>query len=464
MLLGKVFERFASYSPVSVMMRGILTHALPAERIDELFRQHAARQYEDELLFSTCVEILGLAVSGARRSVNAAYRASRAEIEVSVTSLYNKLKGTELAVSQALVRETAQRLAPLIRQLRAAQAPCLPGYQLRILDGNHLAGTEHRLQETRSLNSSPLPGQALVVLDPELMLMIDVFPCADAYSQERSMLLAVLETVWAKDVWVADRNFCTTGFLFGLVRKSAFFVIRQHASTLSGKRLVGKRTAAGRCAAGKLYEQTMLLDDPETGEELAVRRITLELDQCTVDGEMEIHILTNLPVEVAGTKLIAELYRGRWTIENAFQELDQALASEMNTLCYPQAALLCFCVGVCTYNVLSTVKAGFRAVHGDAAALHKISGYYLAEEIAAAYHGMLIAIAPKHWTKAFTHLTTEELVAIVKQLAKNVHLAQFLKNSRGPKKPPPKRSGGLHEKHVSTARLLATRASMTSSK
>jgi IS4 transposase len=464
MLLGNVFERFASYSPVSVMMRGILTHALPAKRIDELFRQHAARQYEDELLFSTCVNILGLAVSGSRRSVNAAYRASRDEIEVSVTSLYNKLKGTESAVSQALVRETAQRLEPLIRQLQATQAPRLPGYRLRILDGNHLAGTEHRLKETRKLNSSPLPGQALVVLDPELMLMVDVFPCADAYAQERSLLLAVLETVQANDVWLADRNFCTTGFLFGLKRRSAFFVIRQHASTLSGKRLVGKRKAAGRCAAGKLYEQTLLLDDPETGEQLTVRRITLVLDECTVDGETEIHILTNLPAEVADTRSIAEMYRGRWTIENAFQELDQALASEMNTLCYPQAALLCFCVGVCTYNVLSAVKAGFRAVHGDAAALHKLSGYYLAEEIAAAYHGMMIAIAPKHWAKAFANLTTAELVSIIKQLAKNVHLAQFLKNSRGPKKPPPQRTGGLREKHVSTARLLEQRTLVTSSK
>lgn len=464
MLLGKVFERFASYSPVSVMMRGLLTHALPAKRIDELFRQHASRQYEDELLFSTCVEILSLAVSGARKSVNAAYRASRGEIEVSVTSLYNKLKGTESAVSQALVRETSQRLEPLIRQLRATQAPLLPGYQLRILDGNHLAGTQHRLKETRSLNSSPLPGQALVVLDPELMLMIDAFPCADAYSQERALLLAVLETVRANDVWIADRNFCTTGFLFGLVRRSAFFVIRQHGSTLSGKRLVGKRKAAGRCAAGKLYEQTMLLDNPEIGEQLAVRRITLVLDECTVDGETEIHILTNLPVEVAGTKLIAELYRGRWTIENAFQELDQALASEMNTLCYPQAALLCFCIGVCTYNVLSAVKAGFRAVHGDAAALHKISGYYLAEEIAAAHHGMMIAITPKHWARAFANLTTAELAAILKQLAKNVHLAQFLKNTRGPKKPPPKRTGGLREKHVSTARLLEQRTLVNASK
>src|SRR5271163_2256863 len=100
MLFGKVFERFAAYSPVTVMMRGALSYALPKERIDELFREHAQEQYEDELLFSTCVDILGLAVNGVRKSVNAAYLASRDEIEVSVTSLYNKLKGAESVVCQ----------------------------------------------------------------------------------------------------------------------------------------------------------------------------------------------------------------------------------------------------------------------------------------------------------------------------------------------------------------------------
>ena len=54
---------------------------------------------------------------------------------------------------------------------------------------------------------------------------------------------------------------------------------------------------------------------------------------------------------------IAAVYRQRWTIENAFQELDQALSSEINTLCYPKAALLCFCVGVVLYNMLSVLKS-----------------------------------------------------------------------------------------------------------
>lgn len=69
----------------------------------------------------------------------------------------------------------------------------------------------------RSSNSAPLPGQSLVVLDPALMLAIDIFPGEDGHAQERSLLLDVLTTVETDDVWIADRNFCTLNFLSGIV-------------------------------------------------------------------------------------------------------------------------------------------------------------------------------------------------------------------------------------------------------
>jgi len=455
MALARVFEAFAKSSPVTVMLRGILEYALPPQRIDELFRQHARSQYQDELLFSTVVGVLSLPVAGMRKSVNAAYHALKDQIEVSVTSLYNKLQGTELQVSQALVRETAARLEPVIRGLKATLPPPLPGLRLKIVDGNHLSGTQHRLTETRTLNSQPLPGQALVVLEPELMLATDVFPCEDAYSQERSLLDDVLETVQPKDCWLADRNFCTTNFFFGIARRQAYFVIRQHGSTLYGKHFVGRRRVVGRCDSGVVSERKLRIFDPETGEELTLRRITVELDEPTSDGETEIHILTNLPVRRASALKVADVYRRRWTIENAFQEIGQALRSEINTLCYPKAALLCFCVGLLLYNTLSALKAALRSVHGEAA--QNLSGYYLSEEIGAVYSGMMIAIRPAHWTKAFSQLTARQMANQLKDLAHYVNPARFGKSKRGPKKPPPKRTGGLREKHVSTARLLEAR-------
>lgn len=468
MILDKVFERFARYSPVTVMMRGILEYVFPAGRVDALFREHAVDQYEDELLFSTVVNTLALTVNGVRKSVNAAYLASQEDFTVSVTAFYDKLQGAEPQVARAIVRESHTRLAPVIKALRAELPPLLPGYTAKILDGNHLTGTEHRLPETRTLNSSPLPGQALVVLDPQLRLITDVIPCEDAYAQERSLLGEVLPSFQSGDLAIADRNFCCTRFVFGLRDRQAAFLIRQHASTLSGRRLLGKRKRIGRCESGVVYEQQMEIrnscePDPQK-QVMCLRRITLELDEPTRDGEKVIHLVTTVPAEVADAITLAELYLRRWDIERAFQEIEQALRSEVDTLCYPKAALLAFCVALTTYNVLSTIKAAMRSAHRDPSLLSELSGYYLAEEISATYWGLTVAIEPQHWTKQFADLSPAELATCLLALAANADPRRFKKRHRGPKKKPPTRTGGLREKHVATKRLLDQRKPQTKAK
>src|SRR6516164_5250636 len=88
-------------------------------------------------------------------------------IEVSDQAVYDKLDGMELGLSAALVEDSAQQAEAVIHALAARRAPWLPGYRVRILDGNHLSATEHRLEELRTTWAAPLPGKVLVVLMPE---------------------------------------------------------------------------------------------------------------------------------------------------------------------------------------------------------------------------------------------------------------------------------------------------------
>ena len=311
----------------------------------------------------------------------------------------------------------------------------------------------------RTIGGGPLPGHALAVLEPDRMLVVDVFPCEDGHAQERSLLSQVLPTVEAGDLWIADRNFCTTGFLFGIAVQDAAFIIRQHAQTLSYAEM-GDRRKIGRCPTGTIYEETLRLVDEE-GNFLDVRRVTIELKKPTRDGETEIHLLTNLPQAAADARTVAELYLQRWTVEKAFHELDQALHGEIKTLGYPGAALLSFCVALLCYNVISVVKAALTAVHGSQVKREDLSGYYLAEELAAAYHGMMIAIPAKQWTRHFASLTPTALARILKLMASKVRPDRFRKNVRGPKKPRPKRTSAKRHPHVSTARILAQRKQST---
>ena len=265
MLLNDVFERFAQDSPVPVMVRALLENTLSPQSVDELFENVAERQYTRTLLFSSVVDLMGLVVNRIHPAVNAAFHARAETIGVAIKSVYNKLDNLEPVLSAALVGTTAERMETIVTTMVATLPPLLPGYRVRILDGNHLAATEHRIKELRTMRAGALPGQALVVLDPSLMLVTDVILCEDGHAQERSLLDQVLELVRAKDVWIDDRNFCTTSFLFGIARREAFFVVRQHAATLHWE-FTGKKRACGRIETGKVFEQTVRLSNPDTGE------------------------------------------------------------------------------------------------------------------------------------------------------------------------------------------------------
>jgi hypothetical protein len=308
------------------------------------------------------------------------------------------------------------------------------------------------LEALRYTRSGPLPGQALAVLDPDRMLIVDLFPCEDGHAQERRLLPEVILSARERDLWIADRNFCTTDFLFGLARQQACFLIRQHKSTLLWEQET-KPQKIGRCETGVIYEQKLCLQDGD--QTLWVRRITIRLDHPTRSGETEINLLTNLPRKVANAYKVAELYLKRWTIENAFQEIEQALRSEINTLGYPGAALLGFAIAVLTYNALSVAKWAIEVEQSDSITREQLSGYYLASAVSADYGGMMIALPEKEWTRRFGTLTPKQFAEHLRSCARHVRPDTFRKNVRGPKRPRPKRSSGAINHHVSTAQLIA---------
>jgi hypothetical protein len=452
MALAKIFQPFVERRPVCVMARGILERLFDPTRLDDLFATTAVAGYTKKLHFSTLVHLMGDVVLGVRPSVHGAFQSlEENDATVSLTAIYQKLDRVEPVVSAGLVRDAAEQTAPAIDALNARLEPWLAGYRCRILDGNHLSATEHRIEELRTTWAAPLPGTILVVLDQERMLAEEVFLTEDGHAQERSLLDAVLESVRAKDLWIADRNFCTLKFLFGIAASGGFFLIRQHG-TVKGT-LLGQRRKIGRCATGMVYEQAIVLRNPETGEECTYRRVTVQLDEATRDGDWELHVLSNVPASDADAATLAELYRKRWTIETVFQEITATLQCEIHTLGYPKAALFAFCLALVVFNAVSLLKASLRAVHGAANVNARVSGYYLALEIRGTYDGMMIAIPERHW-RMFRTLSVKDLVVVLKEIAGHLTLSRYAKHPRGPKKPPPKKAAYANGGHVSTFRLL----------
>ncbi len=453
-MLSPIFEKFVEKSPITVMARGMMERVLNPSQLDQWFNATAEQQYTKDLLFSTVFNIMSQVVCGSRSSVHAAYQASEEKIGVSITSLYNKLNGIETNTSAELVRYAAQQVEPVIEKIGGTRRSPLPGLRIKLLDGNCIEKSQHRIEELRSISAGPLPGKSLVVYDPVLRLPIDVFPCEDGHAQERSLLKTVLRTIESDDVWIADRNFCTVEFTCGIKTRGSFFVIREHKNY--PLQLLGKEKYIGKIETGKVYEQRISVVDGN-GQEHTFRRIRIHLKKQTRDGDIDIFIICNLSKAKANAKKIAELYKGRWTIETAFQHLAEHLNSEINTLGYPRAALFGFCVALVTYIILSVIKAALGRVHGTDVVDNQVSGYYLADEISGTYRGMMIAIDDAHWL-IFQQMTPNKLARVLRELAANVKLSAFRKHPRGPKKPLPKRKSCKNTPHVSTAKLLAQRA------
>jgi hypothetical protein len=387
-------------------------------------------------------------------TVHAAYQANEVEVGVTVTSLYNKLDGLEPTTSRALVRDTAVDMAKVVVDLNGACRPWFSAYRVKVLDGNCIEATEHRLEVLRHTKAGPLPGKSLVVYDPSLEMAIDVFPCEDGYTQERALLKDVLPTVQQGDLWIMDRNFCVRDFLVGVEDRGGRFICRQH------KKLpftpLGTERRIGSIETGIVYEQWVEIYPADGGKARKVRRIRIKLKHATRDGDEELLLLTDLSKSAAHAKLVAETYRRRWTIETMFQELEGHLHSEVNTLGYPRAALFAFCVALVSYNVLAVVKAALRAVHGEETIATTVSGYYISGELTRCYEGMMTALPPPTWSR-FRKASYDEFLNLFMTIGEGVNLECYLKHPRGPKKPPPKRTKHAKSPHVSTARLLRDR-------
>jgi IS4 transposase len=452
--LTEVFHPFVKKSAVSVMARAALERLLSPLWINKVFEDTTDGQYTRKLLFSSVFGLMVRVVFKQAKSVRSAYLPKTEETAVSLTSVYNKLNGITPITAAGLVRESGRTCAELIDKMGGRRVPLLEGYVTRILDGNCLAKTEHRLKELRTLGAGALPGKALAVYDPERGCVLDIVPCEDAHTQERALLTEILPMVLQGELWIEDRNFCTRRFLFGVVKdRKGFILVREHKNLPVVAR--GLERFVGKTPTGRVYEQDVEVHSEDGEQVLVLRRVIVHLKSSTRDGDRQLVLLTSLPKKIKATK-VANLYHGRWRIETAFQELERDLHSEICTLGYPRAALFGLSVALVAYNIMALVYGALRAQHGAEKIDEEFSHYYLAAELEYVHAGMMIAVPEEHWY-AFATMSEKRFAALLLFLASHVNLKLFPKSHRGPKKPPTKKWFYARAPHVSTARILAQR-------
>jgi Transposase DDE domain len=449
MVVPLELKRFVEDAPATVMTRIAIDRMIEGTSIDLILDEVSERQYTREFLLAHFVHVMCDATSGFRESVRQAFLKRELDQVASISAFYRKLARMEPAVPAAIVRETAVQARALIAAADGSVPEPVPGYAARILDGNILTGTEHRVAELRSTRSATLPGMSLAIYEPASGLVLDLVLEENAHTQERALLDQIV--IEPGQLWIMDRNFCVRRFVFRISRASAFFVVRWHASAMPFEP-IGTLRSVGRCKTGEIFEQDIWIDDPDSkGCRLRLRRIVLRLDQPTREGETEIVLISNLP-DTVSADLCCKAYQGRWQIECHFQRLTDLLHCEIPTLGYPRAALFAFAMSVVAGNALAVVKGSLRAVHGDEM-VNEISNHALVKESAQVYPGMMIAAPPSVWS-FLGRCSREEVAGLLTALAANVRVDRMLRSKRGPKKKATKKASGSRIHHLATKKLL----------
>jgi hypothetical protein len=246
---------------------------------------------------------------------------------------------------------------------------------------------------------------------------------------------------------IADRNFCVHWFLQAIEQADSYFTIRHHQQFVIPA--TAKERRIGRCGTGIVYERGWNETDDE-GRSVVWRAIRVELDEATRDGETEITLISNLPSEV-GARAIANAYRQRWTIEGHFQRMTENLHCEIPSLGQPRAALFAFAMSLVAGNMLATVIAALQAAQGKELADH-VSYYYLVDEVAGNYRGMMLALPAQRW--AFVRqLPVNTFARLLRQIASHANPKLLRKTRRGPKKKR-RTPNCTNIRHLSTKRLL----------
>ena len=463
-----VLERFIEKNPLAVMTRCIVG-ILMGDELDGVFERNRTRQYDETIRFSTVASSMAEIALGTVPNRNQAFLKYQEELQASRVAYYGKLNRTEPGISEAVVRYSARKAGELLRSLDFEPWLVLKGYRCFSIDGNHLGGTQKRLKETRGLRAATLPGTIVARFDHQTGLFDRAWLLEDGHAQEASVLDRVLAEIANNDLLIADRHFCIQHFLINIDRRCSCFVVRQTRS-LKGVSL-GKRRRAGKIDAGNVFEQSLVIQDRrrpsaldgspkdagtcQPGDTLVVRRITVELFKPTRDGSSEIHLLSNVPEADASACELADLYRQRWEIENAFHVLTMTLNCEMNSNCYPRCALFQFCMAMFAFNCRQVLLAALYAEHARED-VDRMSQYQVSLDTVSPMEGMLTAIDENEWT-ALTPQSVPDTASFLRRVSRHVNVRHYRASIRGPKRPPPKRRKCKNGTHVSTQKLLNAR-------
>ena len=381
--------------PLAEAVLSLWSYVLQPAFLDDLFERHRGRSYTDTLTFSTFVELLGDALVRHRGSGRASFRRAGEQGTLPTTpeAVYGKLRRVPLGLSLGFLEDVSARLLPLLPaggRLHPLPA-CLDGLTVVIADGKAIKRVARRLLPARGAAGKVYGGKLLVAYLPASGLVTAMAADRDGEANEARLVPALLPRAQAcipgPRLWVLDRQFCDPVQAERLVACDDHFVIRYHKKVhfvADPERPARTHTdAQGR----EVVEEWGWLGAASNRRRRYVRRVTVRRA-----GQEAVAIVTDLLDGEAYPALeLLALYRGRWGIEQVFQQVTEVFELRHLIGSTPEATVFQASFCLVLYNLIQVVRAYvalgrpeplpvaavsaeelFRDVQEELTALHKV--------------------------------------------------------------------------------------------
>jgi len=376
-------QRVLHRLPLSEAVLLLTRYACDRDVLQDLFDRHRGLAYERELAFDTLVSLTGDALLQYGGSARQSFQRSRerCELAVSVQAAYQKLARLPLAVSEAFLEESTQRLRQVLppREGKTALPACFQDFAVTLLDGKAIKRVPKRLRPLRRCPGGVLGGKALVALDLRSRLALAMATDPDGHTNEVTLVPALLPRVRAQApavLWVADAQFGNPMQMAAFTARAGDHVVVRHDGKSAFHADVSRPPRAGLDRRGRRYREDWgWLGGPRNRHRRPVRRITLERP-----GESAVVLCTDLlDADRYPADAVLEIYLKRWGIERVFQEITEVFQLQHLIGTTPQGTVFQLALCLWWYNVIQVVRTYVAA--GPALDVEQVSSELLFQDV-----------------------------------------------------------------------------------
>jgi hypothetical protein len=423
--------------------------------LDEMFERNRGPCYTDTLTFPLLVAVISDALlehgGSARKSFERANE--RGDLPVTVQAAYQKLGNLPLAVSEAFLAESTQRLAEVFPEALTTGevAASLQEFTVVIVDGKAVKRVPKRLKPMRGTPGGVLGGKAVVALESSTGLAVAMATDIDGETNDSKLLPQVLPQVRQlrqNVLWVADRQFCDPLQIQEFLLRPGDRVLVRYSKKNKFFPDHSRPLERGIDSRGRHYTQEWgWLGIERNKNRRYVRRLSLERP-----GEEAVILVTDLLDEHQYPAVdLLEMYLQRWGIERVFQSITEVFSLRHLIGTSPKGTLfqLAFCLLL--YNIIQLVRA--YVAQGAQVKVGSVSSELLFDDVRRQLIALHEVLNPRQVVGLFVPLPTAQ--AMRRHLEVLLHP---LWRERWRKAPPRKRTAPHPEQknrhHNSVHRIL----------